>query len=155
MTGDKLIFEFQGRRFGIDTSEVAGILEAEKASCIPGQGSIIRGVISLRGEPVTVVDAGMLFTGAPGTRGPQDKIVVVRSRDHVLGIDIGPSKPVFVWAEELKDFSTTQVDDPRIRSVIEAGDSPISIIDCTAIFEEAEAVLATEDDYAHEGPDRR
>ncbi len=154
MTGDKLIFEVRGRRFGIDTSEVAGILEADKATQIPGQSGFVRGALSLRGEPVTIIDASMVFAGERVERTPRDKVIVVTDSERMLGIDIGPSKPNFMWAEELSGYAVSDSGDPRIKNVIEAGERPISILDCTALFEEATTLLATEDRYAKEGPNR-
>jgi chemotaxis signal transduction protein len=148
MTGDKLIFEVRGQRFGVDTSGVAGILEAGKTSAIPGQTGIIRGVISLRGDPVAVVDAAVVFTGSPEPRGARDKVVVVRDLGHLLGINIGPVKPYFVWSEELKNFHVTDEKGPYTKGRIETGEHPISIVDCTALFEEAARVLATDGQIA-------
>jgi len=155
MTGDKLIFEVRGARFGIDTSEVAGILEARTTAAIPGQTGIIRGVISLRGEPVTVVDAAVVFTGGPGPREDQDKVVVVEGSGHLLGINIGPMKPYFVWAEDLREFKVTEEKGLHIKGRIETGDHPINIVDTASLFDEAASVLATEEKIAEEGAHRR
>lgn len=147
MGTDRLVFEVKDRRFCVDTSDVASIVEAANLSFIPGQAGFIRGVISLRGEPVAVIDAHRLFGGtAPEARpGVPARVVVVGDGRRTLGLYIGTTKPYFLWAEELAGSDVTSSDERYVDGRIEAGEAPLDIIDWTALFEEAAMALATEE----------
>lgn len=153
--GDTLVFEVNGVRFGLDTAMVASIVESEKISFIPGQSAFVKGVISLRGEPVAVIDSARLFPGGgegeagggggggKGGRG-RGKVIVASDGARALGFFIGSSKPSFFWEEETSEFQVTECPDRYVKTRIEAGRYPIHIVDWPALFDEAARVLATE-----------
>ena len=159
--GDTLVFEVNGVRFGLDTAMVASIVESEKISFIPGQSAFVKGVISLRGEPVAVIDSARLFPGkgegeaggergdgadGGGENGPAGcgKVIVASDGARALGFFIGSSKPSFFWEEETSEFPVSECPDRYIKTRIEAGRYPIHIVDWPALFDEAARVLATE-----------
>ena len=146
MGGDRLVFEVQDRRFCLDTSDVASIVEASNLSFIPGQAGFVRGVISLRGEPVAVIDAHRIFGGtAPDAKpGVPARVVVVGDGKRTLGLYIGTTKPYFLWAEEISGYNVSGTKERYVDGRIEAGDDPIDIIDWTVLFEDAAKALATE-----------
>lgn len=147
MGGDRLLFEVQDRRFCLDTADVASIVEASNISFIPGQAGFVRGVISLRGEPVAVIDAHRLFGGtAPEARpGVPARVIVVGDGRRALGLYIGTTKPYFLWAEEISGYDVSGTEERYVNGRIEAGDDPIEIIDWPALFEDAARALATEE----------
>lgn len=98
---DKLIFEIEGKAFGIATSDVWKILEVDRVSFLPGSSGFVSGVISLKGEPVVVVDAAGALLGTPRSErveGPR-RIVVARDKKACIGFDIGPIEVAFCWEE--------------------------------------------------------
>ncbi len=91
---DALAFEVNGRLVGFDTASIECVVEAARVFFMPGSGGLVKGVISLRNEPVAVVDAfRALARGAVPGRGPgPSRVVIVRDRERILGFDIGSTK---------------------------------------------------------------
>ena len=91
---DVLAFEVNGRLMGFDTAAIECVVEAARVFFMPGSGGLVKGVISLRNEPVTVVDAFRTSPREAGSgreKGPS-RIVIVRDRERILGFDIGSTK---------------------------------------------------------------
>ncbi|MBI5826315.1 MAG: chemotaxis protein CheW [Deltaproteobacteria bacterium] len=88
--GDKIVIECDGARFALDANAVAGILEVGKLAYLPGCKGFVSGIISLRNEPVTVVDIRGVFQGlAAETPGSPRRIIVLKEKGRVLGLDVG------------------------------------------------------------------
>jgi hypothetical protein len=162
--GDKLIFELARRRFALHTDEVDKVVEVERLSYLPGQNGIVSGVISLVGEPVTVVDVSKVFSLAPPATGGLKKVVVVRRGNMTLGLDIGPAPVTFAWEEDLekggeesggqggKGGNGGEVSDaaqktwsgPYVSGTVPGGEETVEIIDWPALFKEAARILSSE-----------
>lgn len=149
--GDMLVFEANGSRFAIGTDAVTSIVEADKISSIPGQTGFIKGVISLRGEPVAVVDLSKAFEEVAKPDGSRafikghGRIVVVRDRSRTLGLYIGTTKPYFLWNEEVEGFLSSEQTGKYIKETIKVGQHTINLIDWGELFEKASRILATEE----------
>lgn len=144
MDGDKLVIELGGTNLGLDTKAVAGIVELEKVPVVPGQSGFIAGIISFRNEPVTVIDVRKAF-GAPAEAGGQHKVVVVKDKNRLLGLDAGPSVISFLWEEEIKALSPRENGGKYTKETIELEGRSVGMIDCAALFEEASRILSTEE----------
>ncbi len=145
MTGDKMVVELEGFSIALDTSLVAGIKEVDKLPFMPGQKGLVSGIISLRNEPVTVINIHRAFGIASGTTdepGPR-KIIVVNDRGRLLGIDIGSSQVSFLWGDQIKDKVTLH-EGRYIKGRIEGEKGPIRLIDPSALFDEASRILSSE-----------
>lgn len=154
MTGDKLVIALKGISVALGTKTVAGIVSADKTSFVPGSKGFISGVISLRGEPVAVVslpkafgqdaEGGVTpFAGAQGL----GKIIVVRDKTRILGLDIGSSEIKFIWDEEIKDAVTRPPALKFTRGVIEFNGIKLHLLDWEGLFAEATGMLSA--DGAH------
>lgn len=150
MGRDKLVIEMDGVRYAFDTADVASIVESERIPFLPGNIGFVTGIISLRGEPVTVVDLRRVFN--PGRTGQSEegprKIVVVRGKNRILGFDIGSANVSFLWNEELKSASKekTTAGENGGYTGKEAGPDagPVRFIDWSALFDETTRMLSTE-----------
>lgn len=131
LKGDKIIIDFDGSKFALDTSVIAGIIEVEKIPFLPGQKGFVNGIISLRGEPVTVIDLKKAFKAGLSEKGPS-KIIVVRDKGRLIGFDIGLSEVSFIWDEELKEKELSKGSGDYIAASFNAED-PIQLIDWTAL----------------------
>lgn len=144
MGADRLVIESGGTRLALDTSYVAGIVEVDRVRFMPGRAGFVSGVISLRGEPVAVVDITKAFDGMasafkPG--GPR-KIIVLSEKGRSLGFDIGGANIFFLWAEEI---AGRPVKDERGRftsGYMEIA-GPIYMADWQELFNEASRILTT------------
>jgi len=102
MKGDRLVIDLDGERYSLPTAEIAGIVEVERVSFLPGRAGIVEGVISLRGEPAVVVSIREVY-GRPETarvpEGEPRKVVIVRSDERMIGLDVTGLMISFIWEE--------------------------------------------------------
>jgi len=141
---DKLIFKLGQKSFGIDTGIVDGVVEVKKVFFLPGGGGkgLVKGIISLRGTPVTVIDGGVLEAGPSAISDIPRKIIVVREDEHIIGIDIGDAE-VSVLRREDSDGNGADrtADDPGGFAV---DGEEVHDVDCAGLFNRAEKILSPE-----------
>jgi len=145
MNGDKLVISLGSARYALDTASVAGIVAADTVAFLPGQSGIVCGIISLRNEPVTVVDLVKVF--APETAGDSQTggtVIVVRDRTRLIGLAIGSSLVSFMWDTELKNTALRGEPGRFTAGMIGPENDPVSLIDWQALFTEASRILSTE-----------
>lgn len=71
-------FRLGGRGFGIPLSQVREIAQAGAVSAVPLAPAVVRGITPLRGQPITLLDAGVIFDLAlPAARSAEDRLMVV------------------------------------------------------------------------------
>lgn len=121
--GDKIVFKLNNRRFGLDTSVVHRVIEVDKIFFLPGQSGIVNGIVSLMGEPVTVVDCRKALEGGEG-EGQRHKIIVVRDKGRLIGFDVGGANLSFDWEQ-----------------TEESGAAP-EPVDWAGLFEETKKILS-------------
>ena len=107
---DRLVFRLGDEAFGLDTSHIDAVVETDRIYYLPGGTDIVKGVISLRGEPVTVVDSSVLEGGGPAPEAATRKIIVIRKRDRAVGLDIGGAEVDFLWEEEAGEVRPVDCD---------------------------------------------
>lgn len=145
---DNLIFELDSGRYALPTSEVDKVITVDRLSYMPGQSGIISGVVSLGGEPVTVVDARSalgLDHSEPGAEGIR-KIVVLRSGSKMLGLDIGSAAVNFSWAARpgKTEADTEEAENgpgPDAARAELNRDNTVEQINWLALFDKAAAIL--------------
>ncbi|MBI5887554.1 MAG: chemotaxis protein CheW [Deltaproteobacteria bacterium] len=162
--GDKIAFKIGERTFGIDIEAVHKILEVDRVFFIPGQSGFVNGMVSLMGEPVTVIDCRKAL-GAPedASSGTPHKIIVIRDRNRMVGLDIDGGALSFIWKEKIKNahaflgspedmsegtprFTNGMIDVEQSRQ----GEPPegaqplqgVELIDLAAVFEETKKILS-------------
>lgn len=144
MEGDKLVIALDAGSFALDTKAVAGIVEVGKLPFLPGQSGFVSGIISFRNEPVTVIDLRSALGDFTGERYAAHKIIVLRDKGKLLGIDIGPAQISFLWNEELEGRGTNEKGLYTLGRIY-AGKGPVDIIDWQALFNETSRLLTAED----------
>lgn len=144
MEGDKLVITLSAGRYALDTKAIAGIVETEKLPFLPGKRGFVSGIISFRNEPVTVVDLKSALGDFTEGEGLGHKVIVIRDKGRLLGIDIGPAVISFIWNEELQGRATGEKG-LYTSGRIYASDGPVDIIDWQALFNETTRLLTTED----------
>ncbi len=146
MNGDKLVIELGAARYALDTALVAGIVAAESVPFLPGQSGLVRGIISLRNEPVTVIDLRKVFApDDPSAETAPGKVIVVRDKNRLIGLAIGSASVSFMWDDELKKQASRGEAGRFTTAVIGPENDPVWIIDWHALFTEAARILSTEE----------
>lgn len=156
--GDKIAFKIGERTFGIDVEAVHKILEVNRVFFIPGQSGFVNGMVSLMGEPVAVVNCQKALEGRnamnaheEASNGAPHKIIVIRDKNRMVGLDIDGANLSFIWKEKIKgvhaflgspeDMSDgTRIFTSSMMDVEES--SPVELIDWTAVFEETKKILS-------------
>ena len=80
-----LIVDLGGGLYGLDSEAVREIVSLLPPTRLPGAPAHVRGVVNLRGQLLTVVDAAQRLTGNPITA-TEGSIVVVTVGEKVLGL---------------------------------------------------------------------
>lgn len=123
-----LIVELRGGLYGIDSTVVREIVSSQGATRLPGAPSHVRGVVNLRGQLLTVVDAGHRLTGTP-VPGGEGSIVVITSGERVLGVlvdDVHDVQEVHVVPAEREVLARA---DGLLTGVGRLGDEVVLVID--------------------------
>lgn len=148
---DRLVFNLDDRLFGFDTKSVDKVVEMERVFFLPGSSGILSGIISLSGEPVTVVDARRAVGVKPLAPTPPEaaeavahRIIVLRDSERLLGYDVGPTEVSFLWeldpAEKARpdgDEEEASCEPPEARNV--------ELIDWTVDYDKALDILEGQD----------
>lgn len=146
MNGDKLVIALGAARYALDTSAVAGIVAVDRVPLLPGQSGFVKGIISLRNEPVTVIDLRKVFAPAlPDDGDGPGKIIVVRDKKRLIGLAIGSATVSFVWDEELEGSRPAGEAGGFTSGTIGPENDPVLIIDWTALFAETARILSAEE----------
>lgn len=86
MTTPYLVFRAQGYRFGVRASFVSEITRIVALEPFPGSRRNIRGLFSLRGSSVFVLDLQGFLRIPQAPYGPNGRIIVLRTQDTLFGI---------------------------------------------------------------------
>lgn len=150
-TGDKLTIDLYGSTIAVDTAQIAGIVSNEKTIRLPGQSGFVHGLISLRGEPVVVVDLIKAFECESQAFWVNDKnlerIVVVGNETSKIGLFIGSANTYFLWSGSIKEARDVPADmptPPYTSGVLQTEDLTVFVLDWEKLFSETAEILATE-----------
>jgi len=139
---DRLTFRIDKKYYGIDTRDVYGIIEAKDVYFLPGKSGFVRGVISLRGETIAVLDSSVLCASLGGRIKASGKIIIIEKENRFLGLDITGAEIFFIWdnAADLYGLDDANVAVPRAPAAIPAGEV-IEEVPCDTIFRLTEKIL--------------
>jgi len=138
---DRLTFKLSDRYYGIDTSRVYGIIEVDEIYFLPGRRGFVKGVISLRGQLVTVLDSAVLSGGSFGGNETPGKIIVIQMARQFIGIDISSAEVFFVW-DKKKGSHGDEKDNHESQGDRAPLTGPIADVPCEALFAIVEKILA-------------
>lgn len=157
--GDKIAFKLGERTFGVDIDAVYKILEVDRVFFIPGQSGFINGVVSLMGEPIAVVSCRKALDAPEGVVNEMThKIIIVRDKNKMVGLDINGAVLSFIWKEKIKGTHTylgspeelSQGTHRFTSGMIDVEESnPVEIIDWTAVFEETKKILSEQQEHGN------
>lgn len=79
-------FTLAGERYALNASRINEVLRHSEITPVPGSAAFILGIINLRGNVVTVVDARAVLGLTYQPPGAQSRIIVVEIEDFTVGI---------------------------------------------------------------------
>lgn len=90
MTTDAVVqlvtFRLADETYGIDVMHVQEVLRVSEIAPVPGAPPFVLGIINVRGNVVTVIDARSRFGLATAEISDLSRIVIIESDDVVMGI---------------------------------------------------------------------
>lgn len=118
MAIEVLIFQVEGRRFGIPSLSVIEVVRAATLSPLPKPSAIVEGLLNLRGRVLPVVDVRRLFQLPTRDILQTDHFVVVQSENRMAALRV----------DQALDLVRLQFDDPTESSSLTPLQDVISAI---------------------------
>jgi len=81
-----LVFTIEGKEFAVPIDSVVEIVRHRNATQVPGSPAVVEGIISVRGQMVTLLDVRRCRALPPRPAGAAVQVIVVRSVDDRLGL---------------------------------------------------------------------
>lgn len=141
LKGDKIVFDIGGNRYALNTEHITSVVEVERVFFMPGAKSFIDGVISLKGDPVLVVNLAGVIGLEEGSEGPK-KVIVLQDKRGPIGLNIGDSRIFFLWNDELEGFEVKEEEGRYIFASIDLVGRPIKLVDWKSIYTDAEEMMS-------------
>lgn len=79
-------FKLAGETYGVNVMQVQEVLRYTEIAPVPGAPEYVMGIVNLRGNVVTVIDARFRFGLEPGEITDNTRIVILEAESHVVGI---------------------------------------------------------------------
>jgi purine-binding chemotaxis protein CheW len=113
-----LAFRIGDVDFGARIEDVAGLLEADRLTPLPGCRESVAGLVSFRGAIVVAVDLASFLGAPPASGSPRYALVLARGGDR-LAIVI-PTLPRLVPASELSSPELPETSDADASALVES-----------------------------------
>ena len=131
-------FELAGEIYALNAARVYEVLRYTEITHVPGAASFILGIINLRGNVVTVIDARSVFGLPSVSHNQQSRIIVVEIEDFVLGILVDRVAEVIDLNQTSIESApaTSQDDSSRfIQGVYNEGEQMIILVDFSRVMD--------------------
>ena len=79
-------FELEGETYGINVMQVQEVLRETEVAPVPGAPHYVIGIINLRGNVVSVIDARIRFGLSTIERSDITRIIVIEAQQQIIGI---------------------------------------------------------------------
>ncbi len=83
-----LTFQLGGEEYALNIMDIKEIIRPVEPTEVPKTPEYILGIFSLRGTIIPVFDVSLRLGLPPGERGPQNRVVVVKSRENFFGLHV-------------------------------------------------------------------
>jgi chemotaxis signal transduction protein len=146
-----LVFQIDGRDYGLEIDAVQEIIEDPKVCPLPGKGAFLKGVINVQGEVLPVVDLPALMESNEMGRDPRLIVLTPAFRSLALAVNrVGHIQRLNL--DSFAESSETEAD-RFCRGVIERQmELPLRLFEMSAVFETLEH--AFKENGGSYGPER-
>ena len=79
-------FRLEGETYGINVMQVQEVLRVSEIAPVPGAPDYVLGIINLRGNVVTVIDARKRFGMLPKEADDVSRVVIIETDKQIFGI---------------------------------------------------------------------
>jgi purine-binding chemotaxis protein CheW len=131
-------FKLANETYALNAAKVNEVLRYTEITPVPGSAHFILGIINLRGNVVTVIDARIVF-GMPDVEQTQSsRIIVVEIEDFVVGILVDRVAEVIDLNKNMIEIAPATSQDPStkfITGLFNSDDQLIILVDFSRVIE--------------------
>ncbi len=134
-------FRLDAETYAIDVMQVREVLRSGEVVPVPGAPPFVLGIINLRGHVVTVMDARMRFGLEPRDVGDSRRILIIESKDQVVGIQVDSVAEVIeipVADVEPAPAVGNEESHRYIQGVVSREDDLVILVDLNRLLDEEE-----------------
>jgi len=130
-------FTLEDETYGINVMQVQEVLREIEVAPVPGAPHYVMGIINLRGNVVSVIDARMRF-GLPAKESTDlTRIIVIEVQQHIIGILVDSvAEVVDIKRAEIETAPNVGTDDTSkyIDGVVSRGDKLLILVDLNKLL---------------------
>jgi purine-binding chemotaxis protein CheW len=134
-------FELDNETYGINVMQVQEVLREIEVAPVPGAPNYVIGIINLRGNVVSVIDARTRFGLASIERTGMSRIIVIEAHKQIIGVLVdGVAEVVDVKLDEIETAPNVGNDESSryIDGVVSWRDKLLILVDLDKLLSEAE-----------------
>lgn len=134
-------FTLEGEIYGINVMQVQEVLRETEVAPVPGSPHYVIGIINLRGNVVSVINARTRFGLADKENDDLTRIIVIEASSHTIGILVDSvAEVVDVNRSEIETAPNVGNEETSkyIDGVVSRGDQLLILVDLNKLLSESE-----------------
>lgn len=134
-------FELEDETYGINVMQVQEVLRETEVAPVPGAPHYVIGIINLRGNVVSVIDARIRFGLSTIERTDMTRIIVIEAQQQIIGILVDSvAEVVDIKLSEIETAPNVGNDESSryIDGVVSREDKLLILVDLDKLLSEAE-----------------
>ncbi len=134
-------FTLEGEIYGINVMQVQEVLRETEVAPVPGAPHYVIGIINLRGNVVSVIDARTRFGLMSKEDDDLSRIIVIEASTHTIGILVDSvAEVVDIKRSEIETAPNVGNDDTSkyIDGVVSRGEQLLILVDLNKLLSESE-----------------
>ncbi len=134
-------FRLDEEKYGINVMAVQEVLKVTEITQVPGAPDFVLGIINLRGNVVTVIDARTRFNLGHRDRDDNSRIVIIEAEDQEVGILVDSvAEVVYMRGSEIEPAPAVGSDDSSkfIQGVNSSGSELLILVELDKLLSEKE-----------------
>lgn len=134
-------FRLDEEKYGINVMAVQEVLKVTEITQVPGAPEFVLGIINLRGNVVTVIDARTRFNLEHRDQDDNSRIVIIEAEDQEVGILVDSvAEVVYMRSSEIEPAPAVGSDDSSkfIQGVNSSGSELLILVELDKLLSEQE-----------------
>ncbi|MBN1157089.1 chemotaxis protein CheW [Candidatus Woesearchaeota archaeon] len=140
-----VVFNLGKEEFGVDIGEVREIIRMEQITKIPNTAAYIKGVISLRGGIIVIIDLAMQLGFSPKQTDNNTRIIVIEISNNVVGMIVDSATEVLRLSPDqiqpAPAIITQRINADYIEGVGILGDRLLILLDLSKVLQAKEVKI--------------
>jgi len=130
-------FTLEDETYGIDVMQVKEVLREIEVAPVPGAPHYVIGIINLRGNVVSIIDARKLFGLPPMESSDLTRIIVIEVKHYIVGFLVDSvAEVVDIKTDEIEAAPNVGTDETSsyIDGVVSRGDEILILVDLNKLL---------------------